>query len=113
MKNKILFILLILVLSAYSYAQTCGNGFVENGEECDSTIGNASCLDYGFDGGSLKCTGCVLDTNECIAPANPSGEFVTGNVSDSGLSLSPLYVALIVVVIVIIVGSILYIRHVG
>ncbi|MBI4895087.1 MAG: hypothetical protein HY831_01205 [Candidatus Aenigmarchaeota archaeon] len=115
MKNKILFILLIiLVLSGYSYAQTCGNNVIEKGEECEiNDIGNASCSDYGFQGGSLTCKGCVLDTNDCISPVYPSGKFISGNSSDMGLSLTPLDIALIVAVIVIIVGSVLYIRHNG
>ncbi|GEM_PF-6952006 len=115
MKDKILFLLLVvLVLSGYSYAQNCGNNIIDNGEECEiNNIGNASCSDYGFQGGYLTCKGCILDTSDCIAPANPSGKFVSGNASDAGLSLKPLDIALIVAVIVIIIGSVLYIRHNG
>ena len=45
----------------------CGNGVLEPGEECDgSDLGGQTCSDFGFDQGSLACTGqCTIDTSDC------------------------------------------------
>ncbi len=48
----------------------CGNGVLEEGEECDgrqSVI--QSCLELGFSGGALSCDcTCELDTSRCTCP---------------------------------------------
>jgi cysteine-rich repeat protein len=46
---------------------TCGNGILEQGEQCDGSAfeGNATCASLGDGGGTLKCTGCKFDTSAC------------------------------------------------
>jgi hypothetical protein len=45
----------------------CGNGIVEQGEECDeSDLANTDCADLGYEGGTLGCTDqCTFDTSQC------------------------------------------------
>ncbi len=48
----------------------CGNDAIDLGESCDSNnLGplTGKCVDYSFDfnDGTLKCTNCKLDTNDC------------------------------------------------
>jgi hypothetical protein len=45
----------------------CGNGLLESGEQCDgSDLGGSTCLDRGYDGGTLAChTDCTLDESGC------------------------------------------------
>lgn len=45
----------------------CGNGVLEDGEECDGTdLGDWTCAEIGFDEGTLSCTiACALDSSEC------------------------------------------------
>ncbi len=45
----------------------CGNGVLNQGEKCDGTnLGNSSCEDLGFAGGTLACDDtCHFDTSQC------------------------------------------------
>jgi cysteine-rich repeat protein len=45
----------------------CGNGLQEDAEECDDTdFAGTSCLDYGFDQGTLACaSNCTIDSSDC------------------------------------------------
>ncbi len=45
----------------------CGNGIVETGEECDTTVpAEMDCERLGFEGGTLACaTDCTLDRSGC------------------------------------------------
>ncbi|HQC45256.1 MAG TPA: hypothetical protein PLC97_08555 [Myxococcota bacterium] len=45
----------------------CGNGEIEEGEQCDgSEFGGASCFNFGFAGGELTCSAeCKLDFTNC------------------------------------------------
>ena len=54
---------------------TCGNGEIEVGEECDfQAFGGLTCSDYGFDRGNLACaSGCVIDAGDCYDDGNPTG----------------------------------------
>ncbi|MCD6497432.1 MAG: Ig-like domain-containing protein [Deltaproteobacteria bacterium] len=55
--------------------ENCGNGLVDQGEECDSTnLDSKTCADVGaFGGGTLSCAGdCTFDTTLCEA-SNPCG----------------------------------------
>lgn len=46
---------------------TCGNGVIDEPEECDGeAFGNATCEDFGFYGGTLHCSdACRLDITAC------------------------------------------------
>ncbi len=46
---------------------TCGNGVLDPGEECDGDeLGEATCADLGFGGGTLACReDCSFDTSGC------------------------------------------------
>lgn len=47
--------------------RTCGDGALEVPEQCEGTdLGGRNCLDFGFYGGELACTGfCTYDTSAC------------------------------------------------
>ena len=53
-------------------ASNCGNGVVDQGEDCDGTdLNGQTCADLGYGGGDLSCTDqCQFDTSQCEAPAN-------------------------------------------
>ncbi len=62
----------LLVLSGCDnekrYSQPyCGNGAIDDGEECDgASLGGATCVSRGFSGGILTCSlDCMFDTDEC------------------------------------------------
>lgn len=69
--------------------ETCGNGALDSGEDCDGTeLGGASCDSLGYSGGDLACAAdCSFDDAAC--KASPSTQI--GDVRDaadgSGLSL--------------------------
>lgn len=45
---------------------SCGNGVITGGEQCDMTLGGATCSDLGYQGGTLTCTStCRFDTSLC------------------------------------------------
>jgi hypothetical protein len=50
-------------------APTCGNGNIDNGEQCDgNNLNGSTCQQLGFDGGTLSCTaGCMLNTDNCTS----------------------------------------------
>jgi hypothetical protein len=60
----------------------CGNGVIDQGEECDgANLGGSSCVDHGFDGGVLSCDPvvCVFDTSGCTEdPGNECNNFCNG-----------------------------------
>jgi len=43
----------------------CGNGDVDFEEECDGSVVDLTCADFGYDGGSLGCTACKIDESGC------------------------------------------------
>lgn len=45
---------------------TCGNGKVDPGEDCDGDVGNKTCVDVGYDLGTLACASCKYDTSMCV-----------------------------------------------
>lgn len=49
-------------------AARCGDGFVDDGEACDSgDLNGATCETEGFDAGTLACTAeCELDSSACV-----------------------------------------------
>jgi hypothetical protein len=65
---------------------TCGNGLLEGPEECDgSNFGGASCLSFGYIGGSLLCSGqCFINTVNCESGTKAGG--VSGGGSSGGSS---------------------------
>ena len=51
-----------------SHVDSCGDGFVDPGEECDSGVGDQTCGNLGFYNpiGTLTCTStCQLDVSDC------------------------------------------------
>ncbi len=45
---------------------TCGDGVLEEGEECDgSNFGKKSCQDFGLGAGKLTCHNCTINVSEC------------------------------------------------
>lgn len=66
----------------------CGNGDVEDGEDCDGTDWNgATCESLGFGVGVLMCVGCQFDVSRCgLTPGMvevPGGVFEMGDPSHS------------------------------
>jgi len=62
----------------------CGNGEVEDGEECDGMDWNgATCESLGFSATGLTCVGCQLDASACGPPPGmvevPGGAFEMGS----------------------------------
>jgi hypothetical protein len=62
----------------------CGNGVIEDGEDCDSgELGGQTCMSQGFGGGGLACArDCTLDTSNCNACGDgvkDEGEECDGN----------------------------------
>jgi len=45
----------------------CGDGNINTGEQCDGTnMSVVSCTDFGFTGGSVSCSNCLIDTSACV-----------------------------------------------
>jgi len=46
----------------------CGNGILDDGEECDGSVGDLTCQNYKeYNTGILNCTNiCTLDTTQCV-----------------------------------------------
>ena len=65
-------------LSAFAVAEnySCGDGFVDTGEQCDSSnLSGQTCVSQGYSGGSLSCSAsCAFSTGSCT----------TGSSSTSG-----------------------------
>ena len=109
------FLLTIFILSNAVHADTnissglCENDIVDTGEECDGiSYDGKTCESYGFIGGDLSCKGCIIDTNDCIAPVVPAGQFTEAG---SELKLSSTSLIIIVAILIILVGGLLYFRH--
>lgn len=72
---------------AGEFTPGCGNGVLEDGEQCDvADLGAATCQSVGFDSGVLRCrTNCTYDTLDCVSPPNcgngtlDAGEECDGN----------------------------------
>jgi len=64
----------------------CGNGEIDEGEQCDGTnLNEQTCETQGFDGGTLSCTAaCQFDTTGCtkIGPDCGNGEIDEGEQCD-------------------------------
>jgi len=71
---------------------SCGDGYVDPGEECDSDTGGLSCEDVGFAGGWLRCNNrCELDTVGCDLCGNDvvdPGEQCDGDTATADCSCS-------------------------
>lgn len=56
-------------------ASPCGNGRIDDGEDCDGTmLGSVTCENLGFTGGQLSCDPqtCMYETSMCTR-GNPGG----------------------------------------
>ncbi len=64
--------------------ETCGDGNINGPEECDVTVGTATCQTQGSDGGTLVCNNatCLFDTSDCATCGNGTQE--TGETCDDG-----------------------------
>jgi hypothetical protein len=72
---------------------TCGNGIVDDAEQCDGTnLSSKTCATQGFGGGTLKCntTTCQFDTSECKGqpPVTCGDGVVEGTEQCDGTNLS-------------------------
>ncbi len=76
--RKLMFLMAMLALGTgtpacgddeykWHFDPVCGNGAVDEGEECDApSLGGASCELFGFTGGVLECTlQCTFNTTGC------------------------------------------------
>jgi len=84
MKAYVLFFLVLTVLlsgsvfasiqQASTASPICGNGVINQGEECDSSnLAGQTCITRGFSSGSLSCnSNCTINTLQCVA-LPPSG----------------------------------------
>jgi hypothetical protein len=63
-------------------ADLCGNGVVDNGEDCDGAeLGGETCVTQGLDSGDLACTdACTFDLSTCLGCGN--GQIEVGEVCD-------------------------------
>jgi hypothetical protein len=53
----------------------CGDSIINSGETCDTNnLNGLTCLDFGFDGGTLTCDACNIDTTGCTG-----GSLLCGN----------------------------------
>lgn len=51
---------------ANGVCELCGNNVKDPGEQCDGNqLGGATCQSQGFDGGTLSCSQCLLNTSGC------------------------------------------------
>lgn len=67
-------------------AAECGNGLVEDGEDCDGTdLADGTCTTEGFDGGELACTTrCTFDTAACTSFTCGDGEINGAEACEAG-----------------------------
>ena len=66
----------------------CGNNIVESGETCDGSIGDKTCTDFNFTGGSLTCDSeCHYDTLSCTGTPGTCGDNTinTGETCDGSI----------------------------
>ncbi len=65
---------------------TCGDGTIEGNEECDgSNLNGKICEDWSeYIGGTLKCTNCLFDFDDCTPAAGNSGGGGGGSGGGSG-----------------------------
>jgi hypothetical protein len=69
--------------SACISAPNCGNGVVEDGEQCDGSVGDQTCESLGYGGGTLSCSGaCLYETSGCFACGD--GVLQAGEECDGG-----------------------------
>lgn len=76
-----------------STCNTCGNSYKEQVEECDGTdFGGATCLTWGFSGGSLVCTAdCRMSTANCEIKTNPGGVAGSGKAGGSSGTIGGIF----------------------
>ena len=79
---------------ATSSCYMCGNNYKEQVEECDGAdFGGATCITWGFSGGSLACTSdCRISTANCEIKESEGGVSGSGRSGGGAGSISPGYV---------------------
>ena len=78
------------VSDCQSAPSTCGNGQIDEGEECDTDdLQGKSCVDFKGVGatGSLKCSACKLDVSDCqsVPSTCGNGQIDEGEACDGSL----------------------------
>src|SRR5262245_33271233 len=79
---------MLALAPAVSRAATCGNGVLEEGEDCDGAdFGGLSCDDFCAAGSTLappglSCTSCRIDTTPCWICGNNRVDAGNGEVCD-------------------------------
>jgi agmatine/peptidylarginine deiminase len=66
-------------------SEYCGNGIIENDEDCDTWNTNyTDCIDLGFEGGDVTCNmSCEFDTSDCIGGGDTDTDTDTDTDSDT------------------------------
>jgi cysteine-rich repeat protein len=69
--------------------ETCGNGVIEPGEQCDGLdLNGETCVTQGFAGGTLACDGnCQFDVSACLTAICGNGVVDPGETCDDGNQL--------------------------
>jgi subtilisin-like proprotein convertase family protein len=71
--------------SSSSGGELCGNGEIDDGEECDGdALGGADCESEGFDQGTISCDACALDTTACVLLTCGNGALDGKELCDGG-----------------------------
>ena len=66
--------------------ENCGNGILEDGEECDKGVIPDTCLTLGYSGGTLRCKDdCTYDTSWCSTPDRKIIFVTGGTVANSSM----------------------------
>ncbi len=66
---------------------TCGNGILEDGEECDKGVIPDTCITLGYKGGTLRCNyDCTYDTSRCSTPDRKIIFVTGGTVANSSMT---------------------------
>jgi hypothetical protein len=67
-------------------SESCGNGELDPGEQCDGAALSGNCTSVGFLGGTIECAAdCTFDTSGCTSAACGDGMLQDGETCDCGM----------------------------